>query len=480
MGDEFDTSEVCHRDDLRSLFLFESLSDSQLETLCRDGKVVHVEPGPLIAEGEPAASLFVLLDGEIVLTKRSGETDIETLRSSQRGSYFGAWSAFLEEEQRYETSARASAPSRMFVIDAAALGRFLRTEFPMACHFLVGSTVGRSNQNRIVGPHDRMVQLGQLTAGLTHELNNPASAAVRATSTLRDRIAGMRRTLAVLTATFDQAAIHALVELQDRVAERVAKSRDLTPLQKSDTEEAIGDWLEDHDVATPWELASCFSEAGLDVDWLDTVEATVADANASVGRVLEWLHYTVETELLMNEITDSAVRVSSLVSQAKQYSQLDRAPFDIVDVHVLLRNTVAMLSHTLTPDIEVVEDFDLTLAPLACWPAELNQVWTNLIDNAVTAMHSNADRGTLTLRTRPQGDSVRVEVRDTGPGVPEELHQRIFDPFFTTKPVGEGTGLGLDLAARIIDKHRGNMWVESQPGDTRFVVMLPMDPAIRA
>ncbi|ANW66813.1 histidine kinase [Mycobacterium sp. djl-10] len=475
MMEESEIAGGCHRDGLRTLFLFESLSERQLETLCRDGAVVQVEPGPLFAEGDPATRFYVLLDGEVVLTKRSGDTDIETIRSSQRGAYFGAWSAFLEDEQRYEVSARVVVSSRLFVIDAAALGQFLRTEFPMACHFLVGSTLGRSHQNRIVGPHDRMVQLGRLTAGLTHELNNPASAAVRATATLRDRIAGMRHKLAVLTATFDQQAMQALVELQDRVAEKVAKCGVLTALEKSDAEDAIGEWLEDHHVAAPWEQASCFAEAGMDVDWLATVEATVADAGASMGDVLEWLHHTVEIELLLNEITDSAVRVSSLVSQAKQYSQLDRAPFDVADLHVLLRNTVSMLSHTLGADIEVVEDFDHRVAPLSCWPAELNQVWTNLIDNAVTAMRSTSGGGVLTLRTRPQGDAVRIEVRDTGPGVPEQLHQRIFDPFFTTKPIGEGTGLGLDLAARIVDKHRGNLWVESTPGDTRFVVVLPTD-----
>lgn len=166
-------SASCQRDELRTLFLFESLSDDQLDRLCRDGAMATIEPGPIFAEGEPATCLYVLLEGEIALSKRSGGADIETLRSSQRGAYLGAWSAFLEDAQTYEVSARAIRPCRMFVLDATCLGEFMRTEFPMACHFLVGQSVGRFRQSRILGPHDRLIQLGQLTAGLTHELNNP-------------------------------------------------------------------------------------------------------------------------------------------------------------------------------------------------------------------------------------------------------------------------------------------------------------------
>ena len=188
---------------------------------------------------------------------------------------------------------------------------------------------------------------------------------------------------------------------------------------------------------------------------------------------LSWLFYTVETELLMNEIEDSTTRVSTLVGAAKQYSQLDRAPFQVIDVHELLDSTLMMLSGKFPPGITVVKEYDRSLPRIPAYAGELNQVWTNLIDNAVSAM---GETGTLTVRTRLERDDyLVVEFRDTGPGVPPEIKERIFEPFFTTKPVGQGTGLGLDITFRIVvHKHHGDIAVESVPGDTRFRVRLPV------
>jgi signal transduction histidine kinase len=190
---------------------------------------------------------------------------------------------------------------------------------------------------------------------------------------------------------------------------------------------------------------------------------------------VHWLNYTVETELLMNEIEDSTTRITHLVDAAKQYSQLDRAPYQVVDVHDLLDSTLMMLSGKIGSGVKVVKDFDRTLPKIPAYPGELNQVWTNLIDNAVSAMDGE---GTLTVRTALDHDQLLVEFRDSGPGVPPEIRDRIFDPFFTTKPVGEGTGLGLDISFRIVvNKHHGSIHVQSVPGDTRFQVRLPLTVA---
>jgi signal transduction histidine kinase len=188
---------------------------------------------------------------------------------------------------------------------------------------------------------------------------------------------------------------------------------------------------------------------------------------------LRWLNYTVETELLMNEIEDSSTRISTLVGAAKQYSQLDRAPYIEVDVHDLLDSTLLMLSGKMAKTVKIVKKYDRSLPKIPAYAAELNQVWTNIIDNAVSAMNG---KGTLTIRTARDNECVLIEFGDTGPGIPDEIKDRIFEPFFTTKPVGEGTGLGLDISFRIVaNKHHGSIHVESQPGDTRFQVRLPIE-----
>lgn len=275
---------------------------------------------------------------------------------------------------------------------------------------------------------------------------------------------------------FDSETLEALVQLQEEAAAQVAKAPKLTSLEAADREDELGDWLEAHDIANGWDLAPNFVQAGFDTDWLEKVHGTLSGCGGDVFEgAIRWLNYTVETELLMNEITDSTTRISSLVNAAKQYSQMDRAPFQVVDLHELLDSTLVMLARKIGDDITVVKEYDPALPQVPCYAAELNQVWTNLIDNAVAAM---AGRGTLTIRTYREGDCAAVEIGDTGPGVPDEIRTRIFEPFFTTKPVGEGTGLGLDISFRIVvNKHHGDIRVESEPGNTRFIVRLPLEAA---
>jgi signal transduction histidine kinase len=462
----------CSPEELRTLFLFEKLSDDQLDWLCAHGYVEEVEPGLLYQEGDPATCFYVLLDGTVVMLRRVGSDDIEVNRTSGRGVYVGAFNAYIEQLPHvYNNSVRVPVASRFFVLEASDFAQMMRDWFPMAVHLLEGLFFGTRNTQQIVSQRERLLALGSLSAGLTHELNNPAAAAVRATSSLRERVAGMRRKLGMIGAGgYSKATLATLIELQERAVEMVAKAPSLSPIEASDREDTITDWLDDHGISNGWDLAPTFVQAGLDTAWLDHVAATVDEA--ALDGALRWLGYSVETELLMNEIEDSTTRISALVGAAKQYSQLGRAPHQVVNVPELLDSTLMMLGGKIPPGITVVKDYDPALPPVPGYPAELNQVWTNLIDNAVSAM---GDTGTLTVRTKLRNDHAVIEFGDTGPGVPAEIKDRIFEPFFTTKPVGQGTGLGLDISWRIIaNKHHGGISVESVPGNTRFRVWLPL------
>ena len=470
---------MCNPEELRKLFLFEKLSDEQLAWLCREGRVELFEPGRVYAEGEPATCFYVLLNGTLVMSRLVGGDDVEVGRTSSVGVYSGAFNAYLGDRvpQVYLQSLRVTEPSRFFVLDADKFAQLMNDWFPMAVHLLEGLFFGQKNTQEAIGQRERLLALGSLSAGLTHELNNPASAAVRATASLRERVAGMRHKLALIAAKpKDPAALTALMRLQEDAAARVAKAPALSPLEASDREDTITDWLDDHGVTNGWELADTFTQAGLDTAWLDQVSATMADASAdalALDSTFRWIGYTVETELLMNEIEDSVTRISTLVGAAKQYSQLDRAPYQVIDVHELLDSTLLMLGGKIGPDITVVKDYDRGLPRIPAYPGELNQVWTNLIDNAVAAMNGT---GTLTVRTARDNDHLLVEFGDTGPGIPADIRGRIFEPFFTTKPVGQGTGLGLDISWRIVvNRHHGDLRVlRSVPGDTCLQVRLPL------
>jgi len=462
----------CDRDELHTLFLFEKLSDEQLDWLCREGRVVVVEPGVVFREGDPATCFYVMIDGAIVLSQRVGADDVEVNRSDQPGVYAGAWMAYMGERapKTYNASLRATVPSRFLELDADVFGQMMREWFPMAIHMLDGMFFGIRDSQAAIGQRERLLALGSLSAGLTHELNNPAAAAVRATASLRERVAGMRHKLALIAkGPYDRVTLETLIRLQEDAVERAAKAPTLAPMEASDREDGLADWFDAHNITGGWDIAPTFVQAGLDVEWLDQVAGTVD--TATLEGAVRWLNYSVETELLMSEIEDSTARISTLVGAAKQYSQIDRAPYQVIDVHELLDSTLMMLSRKIG-EVTVVKDYDRLLPSIPAYAAELNQVWTNLIDNAVSAMNGS---GTLTIRTSRDNDFLLVEIGDTGTGVPAEIRERIFEPFFTTKPVGEGTGLGLDISWRIVvNKHHGDLRVESVPGDTRFQVRLPL------
>ena len=460
--------------ELRELFLFSSLDEQKLDWLAEQGRIQFTPAGEdICVQGEPATCFYVLLQGTVTLSRLVRGDQVEMNRTDQKGVYAGATQAYLGErvDQTYTASMKAITDTRLFVLPASAFATMMREWFPMAMHLLEGLMIGMQNSQRIIGERERLLALGSLSAGLTHELNNPAAAAVRATAALRERVAGMRHKLAMIAdGKLSPAQLHELVGLQEAAVERVAKAPKLSAMQASDAEDELSDWLDDRGVAAGWELAPVLVSGGIDAEWLCGVADTVTEGN--LESALRWIAYSVDTESLMAEIEDAVDRISTLVAAAKQYSQMDRAPFQVVDVHELLESTLVMLGRKLST-IRVVTDFDRDLPRIPAYAAELNQVWTNIIDNAISAMDGH---GTLTVRTYRQDAHLVVEIGDTGPGIPADIRHRIFEPFFTTKPVGEGTGLGLDISYRIVvNKHHGDIRVESEPGDTRFSVLLPIE-----
>ena len=462
--------------ELRTLFLFEKLDDDQLSWLSEHGYCQTWSAGETVYnEADPATCFYVLLSGTLSMHRRVENTEVETGRTNQRGVYAGATQSFVKgmADLPYWGSLRAVTDCEFWMIDAVEFGEKFCEWFPMAVHLLEGLTQGFRSSQTIIGQRERLLSLGRLSAGLTHELNNPATAAVRATATLRELVSKMRRKLAHLaTVDVDPKALMALTELQESAVERMAKAEKLSPVQVSEVEDEVSDWLDDHGISDAWDLAPPLVAAAVDTDWLEEVLRTVPAV--AFADALHWVTYALEMEQLMGEIEDSTGRISALVGAAKQYSQMDRAAHQEIDVRDGLKSTLVMLGHKINEhgNIKVVKDFDESLPTIPAHPAELNQVWTNLIDNAIHAM---PDGGTLTVRTSREDGWALVQICDTGVGIPPEMQQKIFEPFFTTKPVGQGTGLGLDISYRVItQRHGGDIRVVSRPGDTRFQVRLPL------
>jgi signal transduction histidine kinase len=460
-------------DALRELFLFEKLSDEQLAWLAERGEVRSYPAGVTVyAAGEPATTLFVLLEGTLSMTVRAGGAEVETLRTDYRGAYAGAFFAYLDvpSARSYTASVRAVTGCRFWELPASDFGWAMREWFSMATHMLEGFATQGAATQEMVSTRERLVALGTVTAGLTHELNNPATAAARATATLHERLAGLWEELAALTrGELAAGQLAAVVDLVRQAVGRHDEQASLSPLQVSDREDELGGWLEEHGVTDAWDLAPPLVAAGIDAGQLEQVAAGVPAE--LLPRAVGTLAAACEAESLLDEVVEATGRISKLVGAAKQYTQMDRSPLQNLGVHDGLESTLTMLGHKLGEGIEVVRDYDRSLPKLPAYEGELNQVWTNLIDNAVDAMDGS---GTLTVRTRRDDDCVLVEIGDTGPGIPEPVAAHIFEPFYTTKPVGKGTGLGLDICWRIVvQRHGGDLRFSSTPGDTRFQVLLP-------
>jgi len=456
--------------DLRGLDLFEGLTDAQLADLAAAGEEVLFGPGEvLFRAGEYADAWWVLVGGTVDLVRHVGREDVVVRTMDAPGRWaggFGAW----DEHGVYLATGRGATAGRMLRVPAPALRDLTHAWLPLANHLIEGVYGTARTIESTVRQRESLVALGTLAAGLAHELNNPAAAAARTVDTLQDAsgyLLGSLRQLADEEISAQQFA--ALDELR-----RALRPRPVTggALAVADAEEAVATWLEHRSVDDAWQMAPALVAGGADPGWCEQVEAALGARALRSG--ISWVASALSVEVFLAELKESTQRISHLVAAVKSYSQMDRASLQRVDVTEGIESTLAILGQKLRGDVTVVREYDADVPPIEAYPGELNQVWTNLIDNALDAM---GDDGTLRLSTRSEKDAVVVEIADTGGGMPPEVAARAFEAFYTTKDVGKGTGLGLDIARRIVEeRHGGTIAVDTGPDGTTMRVSLPATP----
>jgi signal transduction histidine kinase len=452
--------------------LFPTLAGEALERVREEGEDVELEPGDvLFSQGEENYNFFVVLEGEVRITKKVGNE--ETVLAVHEAGGFAGEISLLTGGPAIAT-ARSIGKSRVIRVSPDRFRRLI-AESPLVARVVLTAMAQRaSDVDAHLRQQEKMAALGKLSAGLAHELNNPAAAAARATDQLRESIRCLQALVLERERPFNAEELQVLSEVQKEALTRLERDgkAQLDPLAQSDLEDAVTEWLEARDVEEPWRMAPVLASAGIGPDRLEELSSRVS---GDAGCILPWIEGVLNLAELLDQIENSTARISELVSSIKQYSYMDQAPEQEIDVHDGLESTLKMLSFKLRKaNIEVVRELDRTLPRVCAHGSELNQVWTNLIDNAIDAMKGNGG-GRLTLRTSQEHGEAVVEIVDNGTGIPEDVQKHIFEPFYTTKEVGEGSGLGLDIARRIVKvRHKGEIKFESRPGETTFEVRLPI------
>jgi signal transduction histidine kinase len=454
--------------DVQKLIFFEELSEEQAQWVVDNVSEVELEADiNVFNEGVQSTGAWILIEGGWRFIRKIDGVDNTIVESEQPGT----WGAgFPDLHGSYTATSRTTRPSRFLHPSNEQLQQMLKMGFPITNHILNGIRTGTQRYQNAVLQREKMAALGKLSAGLAHELNNPAAAARRASAQLRENLQNLQQNAVLLS----QLTKEQMEKLQNSLGEAVEKALNaprLDALTQSEREDELSIWLDDHNIADSWKLAPTLVEATIDLTCLETILEKVGENNLSI--CLNWLESNITAALLIHQVESSTERISGLVKAIKEYSYMDQAPLQEINVHEGLDNTLTILNHKLKKgEIKLNREYDPTLPRFNAYGSELNQVWTNLLDNAIDALHG---KGTVWIRTGKEYERVFVEIADDGVGIPPDVQSRIFEPFFTTKEVGKGTGLGLDIVYRIVvERHRGEVKVESQPGNTRFRVYLPL------
>jgi len=426
------------------------------------GEVVRFDAGKvLVTEGESPELFYIVMDGELRATRNYGNQTI-LLGVAKPGTFVGEIALLLDSPSN--ATVRALKPSRLFRLSKDDFWRMLGSCPSVAQQIFREMATRVRNLEGYSQQREKLASLGTMAAGLAHELNNPATAARRASGNLREVVENIQSFQCELHHLLDPEQWEALIAASD------AAPTTLDPVTRSDREEEVASWLEHQDVADGWKLAPAFVNAGIGSTRLQALASKLP--GKSLAPAFGWLEATLSLEALLKEIDGSTTRIAELVKAVKSYSHMDKSPMQEVDVHEGIENTLTILGHKLKK-VTVTRKFDHAIPRIMAYGGELNQVWTNLIDNAIDAVKGT---GKICIATFLDDDQVVVEIADNGSGIPPEVQSHIFEPFYTTKGVGSGTGLGLVISNRIVaDRHGGEIEFESEPGDTRFKVRLPIN-----